>query len=65
VARVQPPVQVHLFVPGEECGLLVKSEAESDTVAHFRGIVHGEFGTVVILIMVECTLMLELASDYC
>lgn len=43
---------------GEECGLLVKSEAESDTVAHFHGIVDGEFGAVVIL-------MMELASDYC
>jgi len=52
-------------VRGEECRLLLKSEVESDTVAHFRGMVDREFGAVVILIMAEWTLMVELASDHC
>lgn len=42
---------------GEEYSLLIKSEAESNTVAYFHRIVDREFGAVIILII-------KLASNY-
>ena len=64
-AGIRPHGRVDVFVPGEDCRLPLKSEVESDTVAHFRGMVDREFGAAVILIMAEWTLIVELASDRC
>lgn len=61
--RIRPHHHVDIFVPGEEYHLLVESEVESDCV-DFRGIVDGELGLVVILIITEWTLLVELASDH-
>ncbi len=52
-------------MPGDEYHLLVEPEVESDGVAHFRGMVDGELGLVVSLVITEWALLVELASDHC
>jgi hypothetical protein len=56
-----------IFVPREEYHLPVKSEVESHSMAHSRGIMAWELGLglIVTLIRIGWILLVERASDHC